>query len=335
MAGVKQNAETHSAERQCAGRRCSAMHLDPQIEEVLGRLGPGSTDAHALTAAAVREDDRHLVELQRKSQPVHAVADVTISDSAGMRARIYRPAPGTLPTLVYFHGGGFVIGPDGYDEPMRQLALATGCRVVAPRVRLAPEHPFPAPLEDAIAAARAIVERAVEPCSARPIGVAGDSSGGNLAARVARELTREGVAVDLQVLIYPMLDATASSPSYAQFGDGFGFTRAKSLWYFEQYLPAGTNRRDPRVSPVFDVDLSGLPSTMILTAECDPLRDEGEEYARRIEMAGGNAVTRRYPGMIHGFFQMTAAVDAALAAQRDIADWIHDQFVTSHGPLVA
>lgn len=136
-------------------------------------------------------------------------------------------------------------------------------------------------------------------------------SGGNLAAVTTRDLTRQGTSPAFQVLIYPMLDATASSASYRELGVGYGFTKEKSLWYFGQYLPDGSDRRDPRISPLLEHDLTGLPPTLVITAEYDPLRDDGEHYARAIRNVGGPADLRRYDGMIHGFFQMTGHVNAA------------------------
>jgi acetyl esterase len=155
------------------------------------------------------------------------------------------------------------------------------------------------------------------------VAIAGDSSGGTLAAVATRELSRQGARVTAQVLVYPMLDATACSKSYRQFAIGYRFTRKKSLWYFDQYLPAHAERANPRISPLFEQDLTDLPPTFVLTAECDPLRDEGEEFVRRITAAGGEAALRRYEGMIHGFFQMTALTPAARQAQVDISNWLH------------
>ena len=192
-----------------------------------------------------------------------------------------------------------------------------------PNVRLAPEHRYPAAVEDSLLAARWLAGDALELLGCEgPAAVAGDSSGGNLAAVATRELTRDAVPLACQVLIYPMLDATASSPSYVEFANGYGFSREKSLWYFRQYLPDDVDARDPRVSPLFERDLAGLPPTLVISAECDPLRDEGERYAREIRSAGGDAVWRRYPGMIHGFFQMGAVLDAAGQLRADIADWL-------------
>jgi acetyl esterase/lipase len=155
-----------------------------------------------------------------------------------------------------------------------------------------------------------------------PVGLAGDSSGGNLVAVVARTLTQEEIPLAFQVLLYPMLDATASSPSYDEFASGYGFSREKSLWYFDQYLPPEVDRRAPRVSPLFERHLSGLPPTLIVTAGCDPLRDDGETYARNLREAGVNVELRRYRGMIHGFFQMTAALDSARRLHDELAQWL-------------
>jgi acetyl esterase len=153
-------------------------------------------------------------------------------------------------SLLYLHGGGFVIGPDAYDEPRRRLAAASGCRVVAPHQRLAPEHLFPAALEDALTAVRWLLNPSSSDGNGELMpGVIGDSSGGTLAAAVTQQLTLEQVPIAFQVLIYPMLDALATSRCYIELGKGYGFTREKSLWYFDQYLPPTADRRDPRVSP--------------------------------------------------------------------------------------
>jgi acetyl esterase len=213
------------------------------------------------------------------------------------------------------------------QRPARALlALATRCLIIAPDIRLAPEHPFPAAHEDALACARWTHAHAQELAGgASVLGIAGDSSGGNLAAATTRDLTRQRTSPAFQMLIYPMLDATASSASYRELGVGYGFTREKSLWYFGQYLPDGSDRRDPRISPLLERDLTGLPPTLVITAEYDPLRDDGEHYARAIRDAGGLASLRRYDGMIHGFIQMTGYVNAASQVQADIAAWISKQ----------
>jgi acetyl esterase len=302
--------------------------VDPQARALLERWAAApSVPVAQLTPALVRRDDLAVLDLQARPGRLHAVDEVELPGSAGaMPARVYRPRDARLRTLVYLHGGGFVIGPRGYDAPLRQLALASDCLIVAPHHRLAPEHPFPAPLDDAIGGARWVAANAPAIGGQdAPVAIAGDSSGGNLAAVAARALTREGVPLACQALVYPMLDATAGSPSYEEFASGYGFTREKSLWYFDQYLPAGVDRRAPRVSPAFEQDLAGLPPTLIATAECDPLRDEAEAYADALERAGVAVRRRRYPGMIHGFFQMTAALDGARVLHEELARWLRSE----------
>jgi acetyl esterase len=303
--------------------------LHPEARVLLERWAakPG-VPIEELTASAVRQDDLVALELQAAPRALHAVEEIEVRVPAGvLTARAYRPRPGRLPTLLYLHGGGFVIGPEGYDAPLRQLALASDRLIVALHYRLAPEHRFPAAVEDAVAGARWLAREAQAIGGLDvPIGVAGDSSGGNLAAVVARRLTREGVPLACQVLIYPMLDATAGSPSYEEFATGYEFTREKSLWYFDQYLSPEVDRRDLRVSPLFEQDLAGLPKTLVVTAECDPLRDEGETYAENLHRAGVDVDLRRYAGMIHGFFQMTAVLEAARILHEELGRWLKAQF---------
>jgi acetyl esterase len=206
---------------------------------------------------------------------------------------------------------------------LRELALSSGCMIVSPECRLAPEHRFPAAVADAIAVARWLsAEAPTLGALAAPPAVAGDSSGGNLAAVVTHALSREGVPPSFQVLIYPMLDATASSPSYDEFASGYGFSSEKSRWYFDQYLPPGLDPRAPEVSPLFDEGLGDLPATLIVTAECDPLRDEGERHAERLRDAGVQVELRRYQGMIHGFFQMTGALAGSRRLHCELGEWI-------------
>jgi acetyl esterase len=154
--------------------------------------------------------------------------------------------------------------------------------------------------------------------------VAGDSSGGNLAAAVTHALSREGTPPSFQLLIYPMLDATASSASYDEFAEGYGFSSHKSQWYFDQYLPPGVDRCAPRVSPLFDGDLSDVPVTLIVTAACDPVRDDGERYARALKEAGVEVELRRYQGMIHGFFQMTGTLEGSRRLHRELGEWMRE-----------
>ena len=301
--------------------------LDSEVRELLDRWAASpATPVSELTAEAVREDDLAVLDLQRTPGELDSVDDVEAPGPAGTLAvRVYRPRSERLQPVLFLHGGGFVIGRDGYDAPLRELALASGCMIVSPECRLAPEHPFPAAADDALAAARWLNAEAsaLGASNARP-AVAGDSSGGNLAAAVTHVLTREGAPPSFQVLIYPMLDATASSPSYDEFAEGYGFSSKKSRWYFDEYLPPGVDRSTPRVSPLFDRDLRDVPATLIVTAECDPLRDDGERYAEGLRQAGVPVELRRYPGMINGFFQMTRALECSRRLHCELGNWMRE-----------
>jgi acetyl esterase len=299
--------------------------LDSEVRELLDRWAANpATPVSQLTAKAVREDDLAVLDLQRVPGALYSVEDVEAPGPAGtLPVRVYRPRRERLQPVLFLHGGGFVIGHEGYDAPLRELALASGCLIVSPECRLAPKHPFPAATDDALAAARWLnAEAPALGASNTPPAVAGDSSGGNLAATVTHALTREGAPPSFQVLIYPMLDATGSSPSYEEFAEGYGFSSEKSRWYFDQYLPPGVDRRAPRVSPLFDRGLSDIPATLIATAECDPLRDDGERHATGLRHAGVKVELRRYRGMIHGFFQMTAALEGSRRLHRELGGWM-------------
>jgi acetyl esterase len=317
--------------------------LDSEVRELLDRRAAApATPLSERTAKTVREASRAVLHLQRAPGELYSVDDVAIAGPAGtLGVRVYRPSPERLHPVLFLHGGGFVIGRDGYDSPLRELALSSGCMIVSPECPLAPEHPFPAAADDALAAARWLsAEASALGASSTSPAVAGDSSGGNLVATVTHALTREGAPPSFQVLIYPMLDATASSPSYDEFAEGYGFSAAKSQWYFDQYLPQGLDRRAPRVSPLFERGHSGVPATLIVTAECDPLRDDGERHAKDLRQAGVTVELRRYRGMIHGFFQMTGALEGSRRLHCELGDWMREavdqtQRVTAeeHPPL--
>ena len=301
--------------------------LDREVRALLDGWAAGpATPVSELTAEAVREDDLAVLDLQRAPGELHSVEDVEAPGPAGtLPVRVYRPRPGRLHPVLFLHGGGFVTGADGYDAPLRELALASGCLIVAATCRLAPEHPFPAAADDALAAARWLsAEAPALGATDAPPAVAGDSSGGNLAASVTHTLARDGAPPSFEMLIYPMLDATANSASYDEFAAGYGFSSEKSRWYFDQYLPPGVDRRAPRVSPLFDRDLGDVPTTLIVTAECDPLRDDGERHAEHLREAGAAVELRRYPGMIHGFFQMTGALEGSRRLHRELGEWMRD-----------
>ncbi len=226
------------------------------------------------------------------------------------------------PLLVYYHGGGWVIGDlDTHDGVCRFLAAAAGVRVLSVGYRLAPEHPFPAPVEDAWSGFAWAAENAAS-LGADPerIAVGGDSAGGNMAAVVSL-LAREGGGATpaMQLLIYPVTDPAEDMPSRFLFADGFMLTKADMDYFEGMYLPPGTDRSDPRISVFEAADLSRLTPAYVVTAGFDPLRDEGEGYAMRMREAGVPVALRRHPGLIHGFANDTAVSRTSRAAMHEVA----------------
>jgi acetyl esterase len=287
--------------------------LDPEVAALLERqksLPPRSSLDVAATRAMMRRAAVHAGE----PPALPKVADLLLSGR--LPARDYWPAEDpVLPVVLYFHGGRFFSGDlESHDTICRLLALAAGCRVVAVDYRLAPEHRFPAAAEDACRA----VEWALQ--QGPPVGLAGDSAGANLAAGAA--LAHRGSGLRCQVLIYPMIDATCSSPSYSIYAEGFGPGAIDMQRGWSEYLPEGQDPRDPVASPAFAADTAGAPPAFIATAEYDTLRDEGEAYARKLIEFGNRVELRRYPGAIHGFFTMPAALGLARQALADVAEFL-------------
>jgi acetyl esterase len=259
--------------------------------------------------------------------PIHAVTDLTVPGAAGtLRVRLYRPsAARDLPLIVYFHGGGFVICTlEMYDDTCRLLANYSGCAVASVDYRLAPETPFPGPLEDCFAALRNLAGRGAElGFDTTRVAVAGDSAGGNLAtatAILARD--RKGPALRCQGLIYPCVDPACNSPSQLAFAEGYMLSRAGMLWFWKQYLQSPVDAANPLAAPGKG-DLRGLPPASLITAEYDPLRDEGEDYADRLRSAGVEVTGRRYLGMIHGFASMPYLTPMANHALADLGADLH------------
>ena len=252
-------------------------------------------------------------------EPVAEVADRSIDGPGGpIPIRVYRPDVQTTPgAIAYFHGGGWVVGTlDTYDTVGRALANAAGAVVMSVGYRLAPESPFPAALDDCWAALQWLGDHAAQ-LGADPdrLAVAGDSAGGNLATVAARR-ARDAFAPALrhQLLVYPALDPTTSSASYRELADGYLLSAADMRWYWHQYLGCADPARED-VAPAH-ADLGGLPPATILTAEYDPLRDEGEAYARQLEHAAVPVSLHRIPGVIHGFFRWRAVTPAAAEAMQ-------------------
>jgi acetyl esterase len=259
------------------------------------------------------------------AEPVARVEERRIPGAAGpLPARLYVPADDrrVRPLVVYYHGGGWVVGDlDTHDPLCRFLAREVDACVLAVDYRLAPEHRFPAAADDAVAAFRwAVGEAPVLGCDPAKVAVAGDSAGGNLSAVVSLVTTRAGgPRPAAQLLVYPATDLANRHPSYRLFADGFFLTAAEMDWYIGHYVPDRETARDPRASPLLAPDLTGLPPALVLTAGFDPLRDEGEAYARRLEEAGVSVWFRRHPGLIHGFANTTSVSRGGRAAMLDAA----------------
>ncbi len=289
------------------------MPLDPEVAALLERektLPPRSS----LDVAATRDRMRRAAALAGPSPSLPKVEELHLP--GGLRARQYWPTVDErLPIVLYFHGGRFFSGDlESHDPLCRLLALATACRVVAVDYRLAPEHVFPAPAEDASTALAWACQQRV------PVAIMGDSAGANLAAVAAQQ--RPGDPLRCQVLVYPMIDAACSSPSFTGYAEGYGPSAADMQRGWSEYLPAGVDPRDPLASPLYSTKLAGLPPAFILTAEYDTLRDEGEAYARRLIEAGNLVQVRRTPGAIHGFFAMPGALRIARDALSEAAAFV-------------
>lgn len=292
------------------------LALDAQLLLKLQQLR-GQDGLAAATPELARAGMRQATHLT-SGDPVRGVvvADRQVPTAHGeLAARLYRPREltGSSPLLVYYHGGGWVIGDlDTHDDLCRFLAKHAGVRVLSVDYRLAPEHPFPAAFDDSLDAYRWAVDNADELGTSRDaVAVGGDSAGGNLAASVAIAATRSDdlTAPVFQLLVYPAVDATTRRRSRELFGNGFLLTDQDMTWFMDHYQPDESLRSDPRLSVLLTEDLSGLPAACVVTAGFDPLRDEGEAYAARLAEAGVSVVSRRFSDLIHGFANMRSVGD--------------------------
>jgi acetyl esterase len=283
------------------------MSLDPQARAYLdeqaalaipplSELGPEQARANAEASAP-------------GFVPFEEVESVEDATAGSIPVRMYRPADAIPGALVWFHGGGWVVGSiETHDGILRRLANRAGCTVVSAGYRLAPEHRFPAAIDDAWGAARwAAAELGT-------LALGGDSAGGTLAAVAALRARDAGIPIALQVLVYPVMDHSFETVSYGECAEGYGLTRQGMRWFWEQYLGPDGDGSAADASPLRAERLPGVAPALVLTAEYDPLRDEGEAYAERLREAGVQVTARRYDGQIHGFFRMPAVFGAAVEA---------------------
>jgi acetyl esterase len=317
------------------------MSLDPQVQTFLDQVA--ALNLPPFNEMSVEEARRAAValsEVQGAPEPVASVDNLAIPGPAGeIPVRVYTPEQsGPLPVLVYFHGGGWVIGDlETHDALCRTLANAAGCVVASVDYRLAPEHKFPAAAEDAYAATRWVAENAgqigVDP---QHIAVGGDSAGGNLAAVVAlMARDRGGPPLVFQLLIYPATDSACDTASCRENAEGYLLTLEALRWFWNHYLSGEADRENPYAAPLRAPNVRGLPPALVLTAEFDPLRDEGEVYAARLRDAGVPVQLKRYDGMIHGFFGMGAMVDQARTAMEEVAASLQAAFAAPEAASAA
>lgn len=307
--------------------------VHPQVAAHLAQLAAmNAPPIDALTPQQVRVGfGMQLKMTAGPATPLPLVRDLTVPGPGGaITARLYRPAAeGVLPGLVFFHGGGWVIGDlDSHDDLCRDLAAQAGCAVLAVDYRLAPEHRFPAAADDAIAATRwasaNAAELGIDPAR---LAVGGDSAGGNLAAISALAARDAGTPIAAQLLIYPVTDMSRlEGESYAACGEGYGLTAGAMAWFRDHYLTDAAAARDWRVSPLLTADLGRLPPALVVTAEFDVLRSEGEAYAKRLADAGVRTELARYDGMIHGFASMAGVLDVGRQVRGDMARWLRGAF---------
>jgi acetyl esterase len=285
--------------------------INPQAQQILdGKAASGAPPLWEVTPEEGRAGVAANVALIGPGPAVASVRDIVIPGQAGgIPARVYSPVPDAPGVVVYYHGGGWVLGsPDLWDASVRALTVASGCDVVSVDYRLAPEHVFPAAVDDAY---DALVWTAESLANGRPLVVAGDSAGGNLAAVSAlRARGAGGPSLALQVLVYPVTDYDLDRKSYHQYdGTEFIVNRRDMAWFWDQYTPDHAARANPYASPLRASDLSGLPPAYVVTAEHDPLRDEGFAYADRLRAAKVPVEHRHYGTQIHGFFTFVNLLD--------------------------
>jgi len=314
------------------------MPLHPQAKAILEALAaeggkPIEEMSPQEVGASRAQNAEALAAMAGPEQPVARVENRSIPGPGGpIPVRIYWPLAGkSLPALVYLHGGGWVFGNiDSVDRNCRVLANSAQCVVVNVEYRLAPENKFPAPAEDAYAAVTHVAEHAFEfDIDARQIAIGRDSAGGNLAT-VACLMARDrgGPPLVFQLLVYPVTDYDDNRPSLEE-NEGYLLTRKVMQYFWEHYVASPEQGRHSYASPINAEDLAGLPPAMVITAECDPLRDQGEAYARRLQEAGVPVMLKRYAGAIHVFFQMGAVIDSGREAVADAASALRNAFAAS------
>ena len=310
------------------------MALDSATVRLLEQFAEGGgKPLHECTPDEARAFGSKLAELAGPAPAMERVEERTIDGPGGqVKLRILVPIQNPIGVLVYYHGGGWVLGSiDEYDTLARKLAERTSCAVVLVGYRLAPEHRYPAAVDGSYAALKWVGNHIIDIAGQDvPLIVAGDSAGGNLAAIMAiRARDHGGPSIALQVLIYPVTDADFDRPSYTNPENQLLLTRDGMIWFWDHYLPESSRRAEPDASPLHTSNLSGLPPAVLLTAEHDVLRDEGEAYAVRLQEANVPVELQRYAGQMHGFFSMLMLPGSELGFQQ-VVRAVKASIVKSH-----
>ena len=315
------------------------MPLDPQIKQVME-----DTAALGLPAPyTVSPEEARANAKKRPRTPgpeVAKVKDRSIPSPDGdVPVRIYTPeGNGPFPILAWYHGGGWVVGDlESADATARELCVGGKCVVVSVDYRLAPDTKFPGPANDCWAATTWAVENAASiNGDASRLAVGGDSAGGNIAAAMClMAADRGGPEIALQLLIYPVTDVDFTTVSYGDNAEGYGLTKVTMEWYWDHYLESMADASNPYAAPLQAESLAGQPPALVITAEYDPLRDEGEAYAKRLNGAGVATTATRYDGVIHGFFNMNAVVDKSQQAVDEASAALRNAFARSGAPSAA
>lgn len=304
------------------GRLAAGVPVDPEVVALLDRQqAQGFPGYRAVGPRRAREVSKAVSRWRAQAaagdDDVASVADVDVPGAGPvLRARVYRPAGEVVGQVLYFHGGGFVVGDlDTCDAHCRAIAARAGTIVTSVDYSLAPEHPYPVAVHEGVRALRWVCG-AGGPAAGAPVAVAGDSAGGNLATSILLS-TSDDPAIDVaaQLLLYPMLDPTMSSPSLQEASDGYVLDRATIEWFWSLYLAGDETRAD---RSLLSARLDGMPPAIVVTAGYDPLRDEGQSYARRLEAAGVPTTSLCYACLVHGFFGWSAHVTVARAAVSEV-----------------
>lgn len=306
--------------------------VHPQIQTLLDAMAALNLPAiESLFVPDARAMFEGFADKRRESYPspeVTSVIDTTTdADSGAIPLRIYRPTQATAPAIVYFHGGGHVIGSlDSYDTVARTLARTCQATVISVDYRMAPEHVFPAAPNDCFAATKWVHENATTlNIAPDKIALCGDSAGGNLATVTALMARDAGLPIVAQILVYPVIDYRGGTPSSERYATGYGGLQASTVtWFMDHYLPDLATRDDWRACPRTAPTHAGLPPTLIITAECDVLHDEGVAYADQLRAAGVTVEHIDYAGMIHGFFNYLGLADDAQNAHQAVADFLRE-----------